>query len=353
MDVVEHERPFLFPWFVMVLLAAIWLPGWARAEKLDETTLFSVVNGEAIPMQRYVDAFQRGLRTRFYHGKPPENELNEYRKEIGFSLIDTVLLEQEARRLGLRPDREWVEQRLARQLKRLRKDPRWQEEKGVEVEASLRAALERESLLQQLISRIQEVAPPTEAQLEAYYRKHPDKFSNPGKTRAGVILFKVPPYADSAAWQAARKKAESIRERILKGEDFAELAKQYSDDPSASRGGDLGYLHKGMLGETAEKELSKLQPGEVSEPVALLEGFALLRLAERQPARLNRLSKVRDRAIQLWQRERREQALQEELEKLRRQAKVEILDQGYLSVPGVREAVSSRGWSPARRTEGQ
>ena len=336
------------------------LAGWSlgvsanasAAEKPDKAAVFSVVNGERVTLQRYIRTFQRGLRTRFYHGKPPESELLSYKKEVGLNLIDAVLLEQQARHLGMKPDGQWVSKRLARQMDRLRKDPRWNANQEKQVEAALRRSLERESLLQQLIAHIKDIPPPDEKQLTAYYRRYPEKFSNPGKVHARVILLKVEPYAGTQAWVKAKEQADGILKRIRAGEDFGELARRYSGDPSAEQGGDLGYLHRGMLGETAKKVLDELRPGQVSEPVQLLEGFSLLKLEERQAAHLNPLSRVRKRAIQLWLREHRELALEEELERLRARAKVEVVDGDYLAVPGVKETLRSKGWSMIAGTAG-
>jgi parvulin-like peptidyl-prolyl isomerase len=117
--------------------------------------------------------------------------------------------------------------------------------------------------------------------------------------------------------------------QLRQGADFAELARLHSQDASAEAGGDLGYLHRGMLGSTAEQALAPLAPGEVSEPVRLLEGIAIFALRERRTPRLSPLAEVRARAAELCRRERSDQARRALLARLRAGAHIEVPDPGY------------------------
>jgi peptidyl-prolyl cis-trans isomerase SurA len=86
----------------------------------------------------------------------------------------------------------------------------------------------------------------------------------------------------------ARKKIDSLEGRIRKGEDFAELAQNYSEDPeSAAAGGDLGFVPESAL-EQANAELRKtiaaLRPGQVTPVIKTAEGYRLIRLITREPA---------------------------------------------------------------------
>ena len=86
----------------------------------------------------------------------------------------------------------------------------------------------------------------------------------------------------------ARDKLNEIRKRIIAGEDFATLAKTYSDDPgSAANGGDLGFFKKGDLVPEYEAASLKLKPGEFTEPVESQFGFHLIQLIERRGMEYN------------------------------------------------------------------
>jgi peptidyl-prolyl cis-trans isomerase SurA len=81
------------------------------------------------------------------------------------------------------------------------------------------------------------------------------------------------------------------------------LARIHSGDESAVDGGHMGYMHLGMFGAPAQKVLNVLEPGEVSEPVVLLEGVALFRINAIKEADLNNLEEVEERARKLLMRE--------------------------------------------------
>jgi len=137
-----------------------------------------------------------------------------------------------------------------------------------------------------------------------------------------LILLKVDPSSPSKVWPEAADEAADIVDRIRKGADFAELARIHSGDKSAENGGDMGYLHIGMLSKPAQDVLNLMKPGEVSEPVMLLQGVAIFRLEGVQPAQLNPLEKVKKRAKQLWTRENGEKAWSDLIARLRSQVTI-------------------------------
>ena len=79
-------------------------------------------------------------------------------------------------------------------------------------------------------------------------------------------------------------KAEEVRGRLKKGADFAELAKQFSEDATAQNGGELGWFKKGELLEPLEKAAETLKAGQVSEPVRTTVGVHLVKVEAREGA---------------------------------------------------------------------
>ena len=136
------------------------------------------------------------------------------------------------------------------------------------------------------------------------------------QTRVRHILART---NDLVSESEAQRKLANLRERIVNGVDFAELARNNSDDGSASRGGDLGWLYPGDTVPEFEKAVAELKPGEVSRPVKTPFGWHLIQAQERRTAdmssdrkRLEARRALRDKksdeAYQEWLRQMRDRA---------------------------------------------
>ncbi|KAA0890268.1 molecular chaperone SurA [Pusillimonas sp. ANT_WB101] len=99
------------------------------------------------------------------------------------------------------------------------------------------------------------------------------------QTHARHILIKISKVMSD---QAAHDRVEQLRQRILNGESFEDLAKRYSEDASAPQGGDLGWLTPGETVPAFEQAMNALQPGQVSEPVRSQFGWHLIQVIERR-----------------------------------------------------------------------
>jgi peptidyl-prolyl cis-trans isomerase D len=136
--------------------------------------------------------------------------------------------------------------------------------------------------------------PITPKELEDYYQNNREKYTQPKRVKVRHILIKAEA-KDAETSAKARKKAESIRDEAVKGKDFAQLAKQYSEDPGTkNRGGDLGYLTRGQLVPEFEQEAFSVKVGEISKVVQTPYGFHILKVDEIQEAKVEPLGKVKD-----------------------------------------------------------
>jgi len=265
-------------------------------------TLFAKVGESSISQQEYDAAVLRARRGRFYHGQPPEGQLDTLRQDVAREIVTRTLLLQEARRLKLSPDEAAIQATLDGYDQRYASSPRWQEQKATMLGA-LEQRLREDQLLQQLETSVRQVAPPAHAQLVEYYKAHPEKFTEPATQRVALILLKVEPSASSSVWDAAMEEGRSLVSRLAAGADFAELAQLHSSDVSAGNGGDMGYLHAGMLSPAAQEVVDNLPVGAISEPIRLLEGIALFRVEDRKAARLREFAGIQERARELWSRD--------------------------------------------------
>jgi peptidyl-prolyl cis-trans isomerase SurA len=138
----------------------------------------------------------------------------------------------------------------------------------------------------------------TPEEVERYYKAHLTEYSTPERMQVAHILFHLDPNPTPDQVVAMTAKAEEVRGRITKGADFAEMAKQYSDDPSGKDGGDLGWFKHGEMLDEIEKVADKLKIGEVSEPVRTKAGIHLIKLEGREGASHENLSELQDQIKQ-------------------------------------------------------
>ncbi|MBT3602610.1 MAG: hypothetical protein HN521_06025, partial [Candidatus Latescibacteria bacterium] len=116
------------------------------------------------------------------------------------------------------------------------------------------------------------------SEIQAYYDKHRDDFQqDPSIKAAFIALDKAPTARDEAEIQ---KEIHRVLEEARGGEDFAELARIYSDGPSGPRGGDLGFFGKGRMVKPFEEAAFALKPGQISEPVKTQFGWHIIKVEE-------------------------------------------------------------------------
>jgi peptidyl-prolyl cis-trans isomerase C len=120
-------------------------------------------------------------------------------------------------------------------------------------------------------------------EVHAFYVDNGQEFSRPEEIRARHILIKLESGASDEDGESARRLLASIGQEIEDGADFAALAKQKSQGPSAPSGGDLGYFKRGQMVAPFEAAAFALAPGEVSEIVETRFGLHLIQLLDRKP----------------------------------------------------------------------
>jgi peptidyl-prolyl cis-trans isomerase C len=126
----------------------------------------------------------------------------------------------------------------------------------------------------------------TEADARKYYDENPKEFETPEQVRASHILISTKvtdPNQDPNQVKAqARQKAEDLLKKVRDGGDFATLAKENSDCPSAPQGGELGLFRRGQMVPPFEEAAFALKPGEVSDVVETQFGYHIIKVTEHQ-----------------------------------------------------------------------
>jgi peptidyl-prolyl cis-trans isomerase C len=122
----------------------------------------------------------------------------------------------------------------------------------------------------------------SEDEVRLFYDTHPDLFQQKDEVRASHILIRAATKMDDSEKKEARKKLEGIRKRLEQGEDFAALAKEFSECPSAERGGDLGYFGRGKMVKGFEDAAFALKVGELSGIVETDFGFHIIKVTDKK-----------------------------------------------------------------------
>jgi parvulin-like peptidyl-prolyl isomerase len=277
------------------------------------------VNGEEIPRQQYEQALIR--LTQFGSHRLSPQDWAFFKEQIFRELVDNELLRQEAYRRGLRVTRADINKRIDElvQLQLVSAKQQYERDKDFrdfvrrqygsfdalasDLRRQLgrqRSAFEQDLLMEKLQRSIEQEVKVTEKDLLDTYTKFrlrhifvsTDRFLPKGKQPT-----------DQERAEAKRKaleRAKELRERVIKGEDFAKLAEKESDDPVTKRkGGDLGELSldaaRWRLGEDAMSILPKLKVGDVSEPIEGFNGYHIVKLEGKRVEPPEDYNKVRYR----------------------------------------------------------
>lgn len=116
-------------------------------------------------------------------------------------------------------------------------------------------------------------------EIEDYYQTNREsKFHKPKQAKLRYILVRVAPDADAKQKEAARVRANHLLADARAGKDFAQLAKKESDDPTASKGGDLGWVVQGQLPPALDKTVFDLSKGGISDLIETPGGFQIVKV---------------------------------------------------------------------------
>jgi len=124
-------------------------------------------------------------------------------------------------------------------------------------------------------------------EVDNYYRQHIDEFYGPPSYRISVIFI------DGSDKKRLERRSGKVLRGVKRKKPFASLARLYSDDESATSGGDLGFVKAGELDETLERAILKLNVGEVSPPIKKPEGTYFVKFVKYRAGEPTPLKDVR------------------------------------------------------------
>jgi peptidyl-prolyl cis-trans isomerase C len=241
-------------------------------------------------------------------------------------LIGSELLYQEAKKEGIKIDQKKVDDRLTQWKKRFTNEEQYKKamKESHLSESLMKSDIQRGMTIETfVVDRFVDKTTVPEKEIKAYYDSHANLFKQPEQVRASHILIKVEPKADESEKAEALKKIKEVQEKQKKGEDFAELAKTYSQGPSSSKGGDLGYFRRGQMVPPFESAAFKLAPGQVSDIVKTRFGYHLIKVVDKKPESTVPFDQIKGRIGQYLKQEKIQKEVRQLVDKLRKEATVE------------------------------
>jgi len=191
-------------------------------------------------------------------------------------------------------------------------------------EAEIRSQLEKGLAIDDLLkSKVVKDIRVTEAETKKYYDEHTEQFKQAEQVKASHILIQVAPDASDEKKAEAKQKITVVQEKLNKGEEFATVAQEFSEDPGKSNGGDLGFFQRGQMVKPFEDAAFALEAGKVSGVVETQFGYHIIKVNEKKPETTLGFSDVKDELEQHLQQQKIREKIEDYLGQLRQNAKIE------------------------------
>ncbi len=281
-------------------------------------------------LQKSKEQMLAGLRQQGVSETDPR--VAEQENNLLRDLIDQQLLVQKAQDLGLTADTELIK-KLDEIRKQMGLDSMEALEKAAQAQGvsyeDFKQNLRNNILTQQVIQR--EVGAHiniTKEEAQQFYDEHKAEMTQPEQVRLSEIL--IAPQAKEGeqptpeAVTAAQQKAEQALAALKSGKKFDDVAKQFSNGPTAAQGGDLGYFKRGTLSKELEDKAFSMKAGEITDVVRTKQGFLILEVAEHTAAGVPPFTTVEPQIQEQIYYRKLQPALRAYLTKLREDAFIDI-----------------------------
>ncbi len=329
---------------------ALLLPSLSPADTVVEE-IVARVNNEIVTRTEYIRSRDQ-LKQEIQQQDPANADriFAEKQRDVLRDLIDQQLLLQKGKDLGITGDTELIK-RLDELRKQMNLETMEDLEKAAEAQGAsyedFKQTMRNQIITQRVIG--QEVGSKLAMNKEdekKFYEQHRAEMEHPEQVRLSEILIapktpakpaaspdakpEPPSEAETeAALAAAKAKAEDLLDQIHKGAKFEDLAKKYSDGPSAKEGGDLSYFKRGTMPKELDDKVFALKAGEVSDVIRTKQGYVILLAAEHQMAGIPSLKEAEPRIQDALYMQKLQPALRAYLTTLREQAYIDY-KAGYI-----------------------
>ncbi len=265
----------------------------SHSEVIDK--ILVVVNDEVITqgeVDRRVAPLYEQYKT-MYETLELKEKVEEAYKSVLEQLINDKLVISEARRRGMEIADKEIDEELNKVKKRFGSDEEFYltlDKQGIspeELKENYKSSLMAKKLIDVEIGSKITITP---IEIVEYYGNHKQEFMSPEMVKVRSILIKI---KEDRGSEASLNLAKEILGRLQNGEDFAEIAKVYSDDMHASSGGDMGYITSGEMIKRIDDVIFSLKEGETSGIVRTDLGFHFFKVEDKKEARLRDFDEIK------------------------------------------------------------
>jgi peptidyl-prolyl cis-trans isomerase SurA len=297
------------------------------------------VNDQVITRADYERAMKEIDQEARQHGASMQ-EISAAHKDLLRSLIDQQLWLSKGKELGITGETELItrlnEIRKQYNLETMDDLEKAAKEQGVSFEdfkANIRNSIITQDVMHQEVGRKVQFTP---GEAQRYFEQHKEDYVQPESVTLSEILVSTGTPApsvtekgavepdDPARQAAAQAKADEIEAKLHAGGDFAQLARTFSDGPTAAEGGNIGQFGRGKLAKVFEDATFGLKSGAITAPIRTRQGFVIFKVAQYVPGGVPQYKDVEDQVEQNFYMSRMEPATRDYLTTLREQAYLDI-----------------------------
>ncbi len=252
------------------------------------TDAVAIVNGVTILTKVYNGQVQAILGQYASQGVTLQDAQKvELKNKVLENLIDQELLYQDAKSTGLTVSDEAVNTQFEAVKSQFPDDATYQKALAAQniTEEEIKTDIGKSLLVENYINnKYQKTIKIDDADVLKFYQDNSQYFTQPEQVRASHILIKVDPDAEDSVKKDAMERIKAIQVRLNNGEEFSDLARELSEGPSNTNGGDLGAFGRGQMVKPFEDAVFSMNVGDVSNVVETQFGYHLIKLTAKTPA---------------------------------------------------------------------
>jgi peptidyl-prolyl cis-trans isomerase SurA len=274
------------------------------------------------------------------HGATTLQEISAGHKDLLRNLIDQQLWLSKAKELNITGETELIKRldeiRKQYNLETLEDLEKAAKEQGVSYEdfkANIRNQIITQEVMREEVGKRVQFTP---GEAERYFEQHKQEYAQQESVHLSEILVSTgaaaPAVTEPGAVQlddpeklaAAKAKADDIEAKLHSGGDFSQLARSFSDGPTAAEGGDLGLFKPGTLAKVLEDKTFSLKSGEYTEPIRTKQGYVILKVVQHISGGVPAYKDVEQQVEEAFYMARMEPAMRDYLTTMREQAFIDI-----------------------------